>query len=983
MDVPHRARRPFALLFPLALLAAPPAFAQSASAPIPTPKSIQTSDPWLYRGSDIPQDKEWIFGELPNGLRYAVRKNGVPPDQVSIRIRIDAGSLNEREDERGFAHLIEHLTFRQSRYLGEAQAIPIWQRLGATFGSDTNAETSPTQTVYKLDLPGINPGKLDESMKILSGMIREPTLSEANVRSEVPIVLAEMRERGGPGQRVGEATRSLFFAGQPLATRTPIGIVSTLEGARQNAVRAFHARWYRPENTVIVAAGDVDPMVLAAEVEQYFGDWKGTGRHVTTPSFGEPKAPAGADPANPVGETKILVEPDLPANVNYAILRPWNQVVDNLEYNRGLMLDTVAQSIINRRLEARARSGGSFLFASVSQDDVSRSADGTFVSVTPLSDDWQGALADVRSVIADARATAPTQEEIDREVAELDVAFASSVDERSVMAGSKLADDLVNAIDIRETVASPEAVLRVFRQMKPRFTPQAVLDHTRSLFKGTVTRAALVTPKPNGATAGALRSAMLAPVQADGSSRLAAADVSFAKLPAIGTPGTVVSQQKTGILDIEQVTLSNGIKALIWANDAEPGRVSVKVRFGSGYRAFAPEDAAYATLGNMALVGAGVGPLGQEELDRISTGRKMGFDFDIGPAAFTFAAQTRSADLDDQLYLFAAKLAMPRWDENPVLRAQAAARLAYESYATNPGGVLARDLNWEIKNKDPRFATPDPAAISQTTPAEFRRVWEPLLKQGPVEVIVIGDFDRAKTIAALERTFGALPPRTPIPSAALGRGVAFPKAGADTVVLTHRGDANQAAAVIAWPTGGGVTGLPESRQLEILTQIFNLRLMDEMREKLGASYAPQVASDWPVDLDSGGTIMAVAQLQPKDVPAFFQAADIIAHDLAANPPTADELARVTEPLKQLISRASTGNGFWLYQVEGATMDPRRVKYVRSLLADYSQTTPARMQALAARYLASRPGFRLAVIPAGQMLATALPTADGAKASLAG
>ena len=105
------------------------------------------ADPWIYRGTDIPVDREWTFGELANGIRYAVRHNNVPPDQVSVRIRIDAGSLYETEAEQDYAHLLEHLLFRQSKYLAEGQAIPTWQRLGATFGSDTNAATTPTQTV--------------------------------------------------------------------------------------------------------------------------------------------------------------------------------------------------------------------------------------------------------------------------------------------------------------------------------------------------------------------------------------------------------------------------------------------------------------------------------------------------------------------------------------------------------------------------------------------------------------------------------------------------------------------------------------------------------------------------------------------------------------------------------------------------------------------------------------------------------------------
>ncbi|MEO0642699.1 MAG: insulinase family protein, partial [Pseudomonadota bacterium] len=115
---------------PLAL--ALPSSAQDAAAPspaqeipIPAPQALQSGDdtPWLYRGSDVPVDRKWLFGEMENGLRYAVRKNGVPPGQVSIRVRLDVGSLHERDFEQGYAHLLEHLLFRESKYLGQAEAI--------------------------------------------------------------------------------------------------------------------------------------------------------------------------------------------------------------------------------------------------------------------------------------------------------------------------------------------------------------------------------------------------------------------------------------------------------------------------------------------------------------------------------------------------------------------------------------------------------------------------------------------------------------------------------------------------------------------------------------------------------------------------------------------------------------------------------------------------------------------------------------------
>ena len=928
--------------------------------------------PWLYQGSDVPHDKEWVFGVLPNGLRYAVRHNGVPPRQVSIRIRVDVGSLFETEAERGFAHLIEHLVFRQSKYLRDGQAIPAWQRLGATFGSDTNAETTPTGTTFKIDLPEATPASLDESFKYLSGMITAPTLSEANIKTDLPIVLAEKRERGGAAMRVQDSIREVLYAGQPLANRAPIGTDQSLMGAHQDAVRAFHDRWYRPDSTVVIVAGDQTPEALVALVNKWFGGWTPAAKPTPAPSFGDPVAPPGAVSSGAtglVGETGVLVEPDLPRGVTWATLRPWRQHNDTIVYNQGLMTDGIAQSIINRRLEARARAGGSFLVAQVNQQNVSRSSDTTFVSVTPLTEDWQSAVKDVRGVIADAMASPPTQDEIDREVAEMNVAFASSLEQRALLPGSKVADDIVQAIDIRETVADPAAVMAIFQNTIPLITPAAVLKHTRALFTGTVTRAVLVTPKVGEGSDAVLRQALVAPVAADGKARLAAKPVSFDKLPAIGEPGKVTVQVQTGFAGIDQVEFANGIKALIWPSADEPGRVTVKVRFGAGYRAFASGDAPYIAMGEMALVGSGVGPLGQEELDRISTGRKMGFDFSIDDADFTFSADTRQADLADQLYLFAAKLKTPRWDAAPLLRAKAAARLQYDGYATSPQGILQRDLKFLQHGQDPRFRTPTPQELDAVTSAGFQQVWEPLLTTGPVEVQVFGDIDRAKTIEALSRTFGALPVRPPLPASTAPATSLVPVGGAAPIVLTHHGDANQAAAIVSWPTGGGMAGVRVSRQLEILTDLFTNRLMDRMREKLGASYAPQVVSTWPVDLDNGGSITALAQLQPQDVPTFFATADEIAADLVANPPSADELARVTEPLRQQITRAATGSAYFMYQLEGATQDPSRFAALRTLLPDFTVTTPAAMQALAHEYLARDKSWRVAIVPQGQTVAT--------------
>ena len=934
-----------------------PAFA----APPPDPA-------WLYAGSDVPHDAKWTFGILPNGLRYAVRHNGVPPGQISIRMVADVGSLYETDAQRGYAHLIEHLTFRDSKYLKSGEAIPTWQKLGATFGSDTNAETSPTQTTYKLDLPNASPETTDETFKLLSGMISAPIFTPQGVKTEVPIVLAEMREREGPESHVIEATRAAFFKGQLLADRSPIGKVASLEAATADSIKAFHDKWYRPDNTVIIVAGDAEPAAMVAQITKWFGDWHAVGPKPAQPDFGAPHAPAGAnarhsghDPLSvPVDEAAVIVEPGLPRVVNAAILRPWHKVNDTIVYNEGNIIDRLALALINRRLEAKARGTASYLAASVDQTRINRSADATLITVTPPGDDWKSAVRDVRAVIADALTTPPSREEIAREVAEFEISYKVPVETQETQAGSKLADEIAEAVDIRETVANPDTVYAIFRKTIPLFTPAAVLAHTRTLFEGAVERAVLITPQAADGTSADVRTAMAAPVDAASGSRIAATRLTFADLPPIGAPGKVIDAQPTGMLAIERVTLSNGVKVLLWPNDAEPGRIIMRVRFGGGYGAIDPRDAVYASLGEAALMDTGFATYGREDLDRLATGRKLALDFDIGDTTFGFYADTRPADLADQLYLFAAKLAMPRWDDHPVARALAALRLNYESTNGSPMKVLQRDLPWLIRDGDPRFARPNPAELAKATPEGFRRVWERLLRQGPIEVDLFGDFKREDGLAALNRSFGALPLRAPLPPANLAPHL--PAHNDTPLVLTHRGDPDTAAALVAWPTGGGRDALRTSRQLELLSQIFQNRLFDVMREKIGASYAPQVNSAWPLDLPSGGYFAATTQLRPRDLPAFFAAADTIAADLVAAPPSADEIARVTEPMKQWITRLSTGNGFYLDQLQGGASEPRKLADLRSILVDSASTTPADMQDLARRYLKPDATWKVEVVP---------------------
>ena len=937
----------------------PPAVAAPAAVPVDT-------SAWLYKGSDITPDPAWRFGTLPNGLRYAVRRNGVPPGQVSVRVAMDVGSLYETDTERGFAHFIEHLSFRSSAYVADGEAKRIWQRFGATFGSDTNASTTPTQTLYKLDLPSATEAGLDESLHILSGMMAAPVLTDASVNAERPIVLSERREQPGPQVRFQDALRETFFAGQPLAVRSPIGTEETLTKGTGATLKAFHDRWYRPSRAVVIVSGDMDPALFARLIVKNFAGWKPIGPDVPAPDFGKP------DPTKP--PTATLVEPGMPSVIATAVLRPWRYQDDTILFNQKRMVDSIAARVVSRRLETRARAGGSFLQASVSLEDQARSANATFTSIVPIGDQWEAALKDVRAVVADAMATAPTQAEVDRELADYDTVMRTQVETSRVEAGARQADDMAGALDIRETTTAPQTSYDIFKDARAKgmFTPATVLASTRRIFQGDATRALVNTPTPEPGVAAKLAAALSADVSKLAGQRRVQAAVDFSKLPALGTPGKVVSRSLVEKeLGLEQVDFANGVRLLLYPNPSETGRVYVRVRFGGGYAAL-PSTPSPAWAGDSALVASGVGKLDQGDLDQLSAGRRIGLDFGIDDDAFQLGALTSPADYRDQLKLMAAKLAVPGWDPAPIARAKAGALAAQAGFSSSPSGVLGRDLEGLLRSGDARWATPTPAQIGALTPADFRKLWAPQLAAGTIEVSVFGDMKSDEAVAAVAATFGAMKPRVAEPINP--RSAAFPAHNSQPVVRTHDGADTQAAAVIAWPTGGGIAEVRTSRQLDVLAQLFSDRLFEGLRQASGASYSPQVASQWPLGATSGGRIMAIGQVTPANVPLFFRLAREIAADLAAKPVSVDELARTIQPMQQQLMRASTSSQFWLGQWAGGAYDPRRIAAVRTIGRDVMGATPADIQALAARYLRPDTDWTLAVVPKGKVASAAVSTA---------
>jgi zinc protease len=211
------------------LLAVAPGFGQSA--PVAAIATVQPSQPWPQASSDVPADADARFGTLSNGMRYLILHNATPPGQASLRLRIDAGSLMEKDSQLGLAHFMEHMAFNGTTHIPKNDLISILERLGLAFGADLNAATGFDQTFYQLELPRSNDETIDTGLHVLREQVSEATMDADDIVDERGVIAGEERLRNSPGFRAGQVQLHILAQSQKVAERFPIGDLRVINGA--------------------------------------------------------------------------------------------------------------------------------------------------------------------------------------------------------------------------------------------------------------------------------------------------------------------------------------------------------------------------------------------------------------------------------------------------------------------------------------------------------------------------------------------------------------------------------------------------------------------------------------------------------------------------------------------------------------------------------------------------------------------------------
>src|ERR1700730_6562960 len=250
----------------------------------------------------VPSDPLITVGTLPNGLRYYVRANAQPQARAELRLVVNARSGVEDDDQRGLAHLVEHMSFNGTLHFPQQTVAGFMQSLGMRFGAHVNAHTSFDETVYEMQVPTDNPVVMDQSLLILEDWAHNVSFDPQAIDKERGVILEEWRLGLGADERIMDTPFPILLNGSRYAERLPIGKPEIIQHVNHDRLKQFYADWYRPDLMAVIAVGDFDKAAIEARITSHFA---------AIPAAAAPKPrPAYAVPDQPGTRYYVITDPE-------------------------------------------------------------------------------------------------------------------------------------------------------------------------------------------------------------------------------------------------------------------------------------------------------------------------------------------------------------------------------------------------------------------------------------------------------------------------------------------------------------------------------------------------------------------------------------------------------------------------------------------------------------------------------------------------
>jgi zinc protease len=879
------------------------------SAALPTPAQ-QVNAAGQPVSAPLPFDPAVTVGVLPNGMRYYIRENHKPEKRAELRLVVNAGSVLEDEDQRGLAHMVEHMAFRGTKRFARNEISSYLESVGMRYGPDINAFTSFDETVYMVTIPTDTATIIDKGFQILSEWAHDVAFEPTQIEKERPVVIEEWRLGQGAENRMQNKWFPVLFSGSMYGVRTPIGDKTILETYKPATLRRFYDTWYRPDLMAVVAVGDFDKRQIENLIKRYLGAIPASAGARARPIF----------PVPALDSTLVSINSDKEATrsvIRLLYKQPKRFNTTTTTYRQRLVEQLFGSMFNDRFSEITQKPNPPFINAFANQGDLVRSAESFSLSAIVADNGIQRGLSALLTEGERVKRFGFLQSELDRAKKDVQRGIEQAYAEREKTNSDVYAEAYVAAFLRSQPETSVEYDLAAITRFLPTITLAEVnklagewmTDRNRVLVTTSPEKPGIVNP-----TRGELLLAFDAVKGADiaAYSETAPSQQLVEKDP-VG--GYVVSEREITEIAVTEWKLSNGVRVLLKPTDFNADQISFTAYSPGG--ASLLSDAAYTAASAADLIPqtSGVGKFSIIDLQKFLAGKQVSVAPSIDDLSEGFSGGGSQRDLDTMFQLVYLYFTQPRLDTALVNTFLGRFRGVLANRSASPEAAFSDTLQVTMAQHSVREQPVSASTLDQIDPFKSYDFYKDRFSDASgFTFVFVGNFKLDSIKPLVEKWLGGLP-STRKSEKWRDTGVRPPTGVVERIV--KRGTEPKARTALIF-TGPFEYTRQNRYYLSALAELLNIKLREALRENLGGTYGVSVSPSATRDPQPSYRFTIGFGSAPERLEALTSAALLQIDSVKKFGTTPEYLTKVKEAALRSRETALKQNGYWLSQI--ATFD---------------------------------------------------------------
>ena len=663
---------------------------------------------------NIPLDPSVRTGTLSNGMKYYIKKNVKPEKKVEFRLAINAGSINEDEDQRGLAHFMEHMNFNGTKNFPENKLVDFLQSIGIKFGQHLNAYTSFDETVYMLPVPLDKPGNLDSGLKVMEDWAFNALLTDKEIEKERGVVLEELRLGLGADKRMLDQYLPKLAYNSRYADRLPIGKKEILQNFKPDALRRFHKDWYRPDLMALVVVGDINVDEMEQKIKANFSKYQNPANarkrvDYEMPNHKETLISIATDADATSSSAQFYIKDDGSAKPDVTVNDYQKSIVEQL-----------AATIVNNRLQELTNSEKPpFIFGYVSHSNFLRTKDAFQAYAMTKEGEQKNALKVLLEEVERAKRFGFSQNELDRAKSETLSNLEKSYNNRDKTESARLVMEYVRNFLNQEPIPGIEWEYELHK----KYLPSVTLDQVNNILKNYIkddSRVIVVTgPKKENAVLPT--DAQLLAIVDDVKNAQLKPYEDKAAIKTLVEPfksnGKIVKTEADAKLGTTTFTLSNGAKVTYKKTDFKEDEIVFSAISLGGSSLISNEDFEKTQWAFPALAESGFNKYSKNDITKFLSGKQVSVMPYVGGISTGFNGNSTKKDFETLFQMIYGYFTNLNYDEASYNSYKAKQQGFLDNLLANPQTYFQSEVQKYLNQKNPRFfgILPDAKAWEKTS----------------------------------------------------------------------------------------------------------------------------------------------------------------------------------------------------------------------------------------------------------------------------